>query len=400
MTPEDFAKHPALCALPWHGIYINPDGAVKNCAISAQTLGNIHDSQLPDIMNNVHNREIRQDMLSKIKHVRCDSCYQVEHNSGSDNENESNRSWYKKVTLKHESNFNFFDRVDNFVPVVLDLRWRNTCNQACVYCGPDLSSLWAEKVNHPFRINDQILTQSKEWIFSNLKSVKHVYLAGGEPLLIKENQRLLEKLLEEVPDVDIRINTNLSSIDNPVFQLLKKFANVKWTVSVDSKEELFEYMRWPGHWKTFLHNLKVLQSVVGDQINFNMVWCILNDIDIIDTIDYLIDQGYHENMFVVQCLIDPSPLSILHLPISQKKELQRQILNRQNRCNQDWWLYKSLRSMYNFLDRDFIEPRNISFQGQQPLSSGLQGTFEYLKNIDKIQNKDSRNIFPRLYQYQ
>jgi radical SAM protein with 4Fe4S-binding SPASM domain len=400
MTPNDFLKHKSLCPLPWTGIYVNPDGNIKNCAISDEVLGNIHTTKLPDILNNDINQQIRKDMLENIQHKRCNVCYKTENNADNQEENESNRTWYKKVTIKNETNLELFDSTDKFQPTVIDLRWRNTCNQACVYCGPDLSSLWAKILDRPHEIDEDILAKSKEWIFSNLNSVKHVYLAGGEPLLIKENQILLEQLLKVSPDVEIRINSNLSNIDNPIFRLLTKFSNVKWTVSVDSKEQYFEYMRWPGNWNSFLNNLQVVKGLVGDQINFNMVWCILNDVDILDTMDYLLELGYHENMFIVQCLSGPSPLSILHLPKERRLELQERIGERQKKTNPDWWLYKSLSSMYNFLNQEINQPKNISFFKKQQLSAGLPGTFEYLQAIDLIQNVDSSKIFPNLYQYQ
>lgn len=399
MNTKNFWQHKSLCPLPWTGVYVNPDGRVKNCAISQETLGNIHDQPLPEILQNESNFGIRQDMLQDIRHKRCDACYRVEDNSSNPTDNESNRTWYKKVMLNHGTDFNIFDSTKYSEPMVLDLRWRNTCNQACVYCGPDLSSLWAKSIDVSYRINDEILSRSQDWIFSNLQSVRHVYLAGGEPLMIKENQRLLERLLEVTPDVEIRVNSNINHIDNPIFKLLSEFQNVKWTISVDSKEQYFEYMRWPGNWLTFLSNLSTVKNIVGDQINFNMVWCILNDIDILHTIDFLLDQGYHENMFVVQCLVDPLPLNILHLPKDHRSDLQLQIKKRQKDCNKDWWLYKSLNSMYNFLDQD-VKKKTSSFHGLKPLSDGLKGTFEFLREIDRIQSKNSKEIFTRLYQYQ
>lgn len=399
MNQDDFLKHHSLCPLPWTGIYVNPDGAIKNCAISEQTLGNIHDTALHDILNNTVNTQIRKDMINNVRHDRCNVCYKVEDNINNQQENESNRSWYKKVSIKNNTDLDLFDSVNNFQPTTIDLRWRNTCNQACVYCGPDLSSLWAQTLDRHYQIEDDILAKSKEWIFSNLHLIKHVYLAGGEPLLIKENQILLERLLEVAPDIEIRINSNLSNINTPVFRLLTKFSNVKWTVSVDSKEQYFEYMRWPGKWSIFLDNLKIIKTLVNDQINFNMVWCILNDVNILDTIDYLLDLGYHENMFIVQCLQSPTPLSILHLPKEYRISLQQRIINRQKKANPDWWLYKSLSSMYNFLNQEIKEPANISFFKKYPISPGLVGTFEYLQKIDQIQNADSSKIFSTLYQY-
>lgn len=95
MNKDTFFNHNSLCPLPWNGIFVNPDGKIKNCAISRQSLGDINQQPLQDIVDNHINREIRSDMLNNIKHKRCNACYQVEENASLKNNNESNRTWYK-----------------------------------------------------------------------------------------------------------------------------------------------------------------------------------------------------------------------------------------------------------------------------------------------------------------
>lgn len=398
MNLKDFVEHPAVCALPWTGIYVNPDGTIKNCAISKEKLGNLHDSTVLDLLNNDTNQRVRQDMLDGVRHARCTACYGVEDNAENKILNESNRTWYKKIAIKNKIDLDIFNKVDTFQPMVLDLRWRNTCNRACIYCGPDLSSLWETMMDQDYTIDDSVLDRSKKYIFENLHTVKHVYLAGGEPLLIKENQLLLEKLLEINPDVDIRINSNIGNIKNPVFALLKKFSNVKWTISVDSRGDSFEYIRWPGKWNEFLNNLDEVRSIAQDNINFNMVWCILNDEEILDTIDFFMDRGFHENAFIVQCLSWPEPLSVLNLPLQHRLNLKEKILQKQSAADPNYWLYKSLSSMYNFLDKT-LEFESGTFFKKIPMKSGLAGTFQFLSDIDAMRNTSSETIFKRLYQY-
>lgn len=399
MNKRDFVMHEALCALPWTGIYVNPDGLIKNCSISGTGLGNIHDTNLGEILNGPVNQAIRQDMLDGQRHPRCTACYQVEDNAGNRNQNESNRAWYKKLAIRHQQDLEIFDHIDRFSPTVLDLRWRNTCNRACIYCGPDLSSLWQDMMGMQYRIDESVLAKSRQWIFDHLDTVKHVYLAGGEPLIIKENQTLLEHLLQVNPKVEIRINSNIGNINTPVFRLLERFPNVMWTISVDSMARSFEYMRWPGRWNEFLTNLKTIQSLVGDQINFNMVWCILNDQDILTTVDFLINQGFHENMFIIQCLTFPRTLSVINLPETARQDLMNSIAQRRERADPNYWLYKSLCSMYNFLDAPKIGGPTMFFDRIQ-LEPGLQGTIKFLQAIDAMRGTDSREIFTRLYQYQ
>jgi radical SAM protein with 4Fe4S-binding SPASM domain len=397
LTKNEFLNHNSVCPLPWNGIYLEPDGRIKNCAISRQTLGNINQEPIEHIINNEINQSIRKDMLDNKRHHRCNACYQVEDNALSKNNNESNRSWYKKVAVRN-TKLDIFNTTDKFEPIVLDLRWRNTCNYACVYCGSDLSSTWESLIkSKPVEIDENLLDKSKKYIFDRLESVKHVYLAGGEPLLMKDNVELLDRLITVNPDVEIRVNSNISNLNGPVFARLKKFKNVKWTISVDSSHEVFEYMRWPGNWNTFVKNLLIIKELAGDQINFNMVWCALNSTEILNTVDTLIDLGFHENMFIVQCLQSPTSLSVLNLPDDIIQDLKIKIMHRIHSANSKWWLYKSLNSMYNFLHNP--EPVFKKNEVLPDGSTGINGVIEYLTAVDQLRKTNSRLIFKDLYKF-
>jgi molybdenum cofactor biosynthesis enzyme MoaA len=124
-------------------------------------------------------------------------------------------------------------QVGNFDLHTVDVRWTNLCNFACVYCGPEFSSKWSTELKiHPKVPDQQQLMDFKNYIYDHAGQLKHVYLAGGEPLLMKENLILLEKLN---PDANIRINTNLSKVDTRVFEAICEFPNVHWTVSVETQ---------------------------------------------------------------------------------------------------------------------------------------------------------------------
>jgi MoaA/NifB/PqqE/SkfB family radical SAM enzyme len=366
-------------------MYVNPDGKVKNCAISDLNLGNLHDQPVEKILVGSNNVMVKQDMLAGVRHSRCNACYSVENNTTNQpqHSSSSNRSWYKKYGIKNV-NLDLYDRAENFSLRVLDLRWRNTCNFSCVYCGPDLSSQWASELkDKSFTIDEDVLRSNKKYIFENLKHITHVYLAGGEPLLIKENLELLNILKDQNPDVEIRINTNLSVIDNEIFKKLITFKNVKWTVSVDSLRAEFEYIRYPGDWDKFYQNLLYLKHQEFD-INFNMVWCILNSTSIFDCIDFLKNIGFHENSFIIQTLTSPTELDLRGLPDVALEQVKEKIKIELAAADPQYWLYKSLNLMYNFITK--TEP-----------GRNMNSTFDFLSTLDRRRNISSKDVFPMLY---
>jgi radical SAM protein with 4Fe4S-binding SPASM domain len=382
MTPKEYLTKKSFCTLPWLGVYIQPDGDVRNCAITKKTLGNINTQPLNDILHGEDNQTIKKDMLNDVLHERCGHCHLLEKNQKFSPNSVSNRVWYLK-TLKIKD-LDFFDNTSNYRLKMLDLRWKNTCNFACIYCSPDLSSAWASELNLPVHIKEDALQQSLDYIYSNLSTVEHIYLAGGEPLLIKENIVLLKKIQEVNPDVEIRINTNLSIINNEIYNLLKKFKNVHWTVSVDGVGKEFEYVRYGGVWDQFVKNLQQLRQDF-EKINFNSTWCILTAGGVLDCIEFLQNLGFHENSFIVNPLDNPKIWHVGNLPDSELLLLQNKIQSKLNLSDSKYALYNSLSLMLNYTST--------------PIEKDLNTTFKELKKIDSRRNIDSSKIFKELYKF-
>lgn len=337
--------------LPWHGFTLFPNGDVKNCAVSGLTLGNIHQNLLPEILDNESSMQVRKDMQDNVRHARCTTCYRSEDLQPKSNFSNliSNRAWYMKVMKNHDLSVY---QTRRFVrPQILDLRWRNTCNFACIYCGPDLSSRWASELNDDSHvIDDKVFASNKQFILDNLSDVKHIYLAGGEPLLIKDNEDLLQKLRKVNPDATIRINTNLSKISNRIFEMLvHDFKDVRWTISLDSIADSYEYIRWPGIWSEFVSHLRILRNHTN-KIDFNMTWSLLNAYDIFEAIDWLQDQmGFPDSTLVIQPVFQPSWLFIKNLDSEILSHLEQEIKTRLDKAQSG--IYRSsLQSMLSCLE--------------------------------------------------
>ena len=383
MTPKDFFYHPTLCPIPWNGVYIEPDGRVNTCAVAQESLGNIKDTPIQDILTGKVNRSIKLHQINKQKPKNCHYCYRVDDLSQDVSTSQSNRSWYKKMCAE-SVHTGLFDSVDNFKLEILDLRWRNTCNLACGYCSPNLSSRWAQEMqSYPLMPADDQIEQTKAWIYDQLSNIKHVYLAGGEPLLIKDNLDLLERVQQVNPGIDLRVNTNLINIDTPVYRKILEFPKVKWTVSVENIKDKFYYTRYPGDWAKFESNLDQLIST-GADVNFNMTWSLLGAPDILDCIQYFLDRGFHENMFVVNVLDDPFYLDVRNLSNEFLDGMRNRIQQLMSSTNPSYWLHKSLGAMYNFSKQ--------SFSKKDPARSLL-----FFSGLDMRRNLDFSKTFPDTY---
>jgi len=374
MTPRDMLTNPTFCPMPWTGLMYNFDGKVKNCIRSAGPLGNIKDQSIESILLD-NNQPRQQHIIDQQPVETCHTCYDLERG---------------KTGFDHISDRVFYIRELKNIPVdtyqvgrfdlrTVDVRWTNLCNFACVYCGPEFSSKWNEELKIRPAVPDQPqLMDFKNYIYDHAGQLNHVYLAGGEPLLMKENLTLLEKLK---PDTNIRINTNLSKVDTRVFEAICNFPNVHWTVSVETQAEEFEYIRHGGSWPDFLNNLTTIKQL-KHKISFNMLHFLLNYNSIFDCVDFLQAQGFHNNSFIIGALLTPEYLNIRHLPQNVLNSVKSKL---QDRINQKpgYLLEDSYQNMLHHIDT--------------PFEKNIMQSIDRLSELDQRRGIDSKAIFKDLY---
>ena len=380
MTPKDILTNKHFCPMPWTGLMYNVDGKVKNCIRSDEQtglLGNIKDTPIEKILLGSKNVTKQTNITNNTPAAGCHTCYDLEHGKqGFDII--SDRIFYirefKKTPLDTY-------RANNFDLQTIDVRWTNLCNFACVYCSSEFSSRWADELHVNIESpSDEQQQNFKQYIYKHAKQLKHVYLAGGEPLLMKENLELLNELN---PEVNLRINTNLSKVDTGVFTAVCKFKNVHWTVSAETVEDEFEYIRFGGKWQDFLDNLNTIRKL-DHKISFNMLWFLLNYNSVFDYVDYLKGLGFHNNSFIIGALLTPDYLNIRHLPKNVLNSLKTKLESKINK-QPGYLLEDSYRNMLHYI--------------QQPIEQDLAGSFDQLAVMDHRRGVDSSKIFIELYKF-
>ena len=378
MDSKEYLTNKKFCPIPWSGFMYNSNGDVLNCIRSQRPIGNLKDNSIYDILKT--NTETKQNMLDHKDGLGCHVCYDLEGDKkGYDMI--SDRIFYLKELKSVDKTL--YDRVDNFNLHTIDIRWSNVCNHACVYCSPEYSSKWANelKVNIAEPSRERV-AELKELVFKNAHQLKHVYMAGGEPLLMKENLELLEILQEKNPQVNLRINTNLSKTGTRVFEKVCEFSNVHWTVSVDTMGDQFEYIRYGGVWQDFLNNLEHITNK-GHKISFNMLWYALNYRSIFDTIEFFKRLGYHNNSFIIGPLLNPSWQDVRNLPNETINILADE-------------LQQKINEKPKFLLEDSY--KNMLRHLKTPFTKDIKTTIINIQNIDQRRSLNSKDIFDEFYE--
>ena len=327
VTDSQKAIPPAFCPLPWTHISIKPNGVYRLCCQSnvsegAGVLKDEHNDEFhvsrsswtEDIINSKTLREVRISMLQGKWHKACVRC-KKEYRSGLEPRNHYERKVLSQIMgpkdyPDYETALQITDKEGKVDPSQLlfymDVRFGNYCNLKCIMCGPTDSSSWYE--DHQALYNKNFFQQDgkrihflkskhnrwktkdnvfnwhdnlvfKDQIQKNLKQIRYVFIAGGEPLLIKSHYDFLKECVEAgLPqNIVLDYNTNITIVPKKVLLLWKHFKKVKIGMSVDALGSLNEYIRFPSIWGKIKSNLNKLDKAKGSfELRISLTVSLLN----------------------------------------------------------------------------------------------------------------------------
>jgi MoaA/NifB/PqqE/SkfB family radical SAM enzyme len=257
------------CAAPWRGLHINPRGDVKTCcAGDPNMLGNLNSQSITEILNSDLMAEIRGSLAQGQPHAYCSNCVKAER-FGADSE----RRWHNNVN----PDFDFAVAGDKYhYPVIVDVRWNTTCNLSCNYCGEACSSKWASIKGIPVKSGARpYYDQVCDFIEQHHEHIHEVALVGGEPLLLPENERLLD-VIPKTAIVTLITNMNVDLDKNKIFAKLAARSQVGWSMSFDNVGPRFEYVRHGGNWDTLKKNLATVKNLMTTQGQWGGIHAVYN----------------------------------------------------------------------------------------------------------------------------
>ena len=253
------------CAAPWRGLHINPRGDVKTCcAGDPNMLGNLHDQTIEQVLHGPVMQEIRATLRQGRAHdTYCKNCVQAEQYGRSE------RAWHNQANPGFQVDLH--SDLDHS-PVLIDIRWNTTCNLSCNYCCEKSSSKWATIKKLPIKSGTRPYYQQVcAYLENNQSAIKKLGLVGGEPLLLKEN----ELLLDVVPDtckIDLITNLSVDLNKNKIFAKLASKKNVGWNVSFENTAQRFVYVRHGASWTMMQTNMKKILACDGHKVGVHALY--------------------------------------------------------------------------------------------------------------------------------
>lgn len=359
-----FKKNKNFCVVPWTNFELYTNGDIKTCSYGKKTFGNLKEKSIYEILQDKDMLKLKQDMLNDTPNDNCIACQ---------NRNiESEKFEYLKGHYNHlvkNEDINY-DDIKNFDLRSIDLHWSNVCNLRCVMCHPIQSSLIAKDLDVVIpSITEENIQNIIDMIIKNQYKLKEIYLSGGEPFYIPHNVKLLSLLKNK--EVPLRINTNMHwNNNNKLYKILKDFKNVQLTMSADSIEEKFNYIRNGASWNTFIKNIEKIKKETKFELRINTIFSVINANEIDQLINYFYNQVGIKDI-TINILYRPKEIDSRNYPENKKQIIVEK-------------LYKILNSV----------KENINLKNNiQNCIDQIQKTklYDYNDCLDKITVKHKKN---------
>ena len=153
-------------------------------------------------------------------------------------------------------------------------------------------------------------------------------MLGGEPLLLKENLKLLDAI-DENTGVEIFTNLNVDLDNNEIYQRLIGRSNVNWYVSMETVKEKFEFVRRGAVWQQQVENLNKLSRTAPKSLSLQSQYCVYSAFDLVDLFDFCSE---FDNASV-NLVCDNFNIQVLDI-FSYPQEFKIQALEQLNKCSE------------------------------------------------------------------
>ena len=431
-----------FCILPWVHLSTRPDGSMRVCCTAnASSVGatndkehggqvgilktedgkpnNLNVSDFETAWNSTYMKNVRKQMLNGEMPPSCLKCYKEEAAGHNSKRMWETAYWSQRVNVDQ---LIADTDTDGSVPpqlAYIDLRFGTKCQLACVMCSPHDSSGWIKDYKKIFpAVENTSLKETMQWedkgstngssynwhkqnptfwkqFYEQMPSMQQIYFAGGESLIIEEHYEILEWR-------------------DDLFDLWKEFKLVRFHYSIDSIEQMNDYIRYPSKWSRQAEVFHILDKKTSNNVEVTVACAVqaLNIYYIPDLIKWKLTQKFKKiNMWPFGAgainyhfVYHPPHLNVKVLPKWFKEEVRKKYEEFIPWWEANWELgvpswhkgkvdYDKWRSASYGVDRLM---GMVKFMESEDWSIRLSETKEFLELCDKQRNLNWKEVFPEM----
>jgi sulfatase maturation enzyme AslB (radical SAM superfamily) len=267
------------CPLPFKHAFLDSTGVAACCQTPRQQVA------IKDWANNPYLQQLQTKIISGTVPLECQGCVNQERVQGRSLRTDSLRDYdYQRFT---STDIDF-----------VDYRSNNICNFKCRTCEPAFShGIAKEARDHPplhefFQIIDNktvsVTEENSEWLYNNIDVIKRLMITGGEPTVMPEIKKIVERVVYDQLDIELLITTNGSFVDDFWCEATRLHNKIHWTVSIDAVGTEAESIRYGTKWSVVERNLKWLAQHASS-LNINTVVSNLNVLHLKPLLEFVLE---------------------------------------------------------------------------------------------------------------
>jgi glutamate-1-semialdehyde 2,1-aminomutase len=159
----------------------------------------------------------------------------------------------------------------------------------------------------------------RDVLLQNADCLRGLYFTGGEPMIERQVENVLQYLVEKqaAQHIVLELNSNCTVLRESMLQKLQQFREVRLGLSIDAFGAYYEYIRYPARWAAIRRNVEKLVSLSSERFKLFggvvlQVYNALNATEILEFFDGL------NIPYAVHFATWPSFLNVAVLPASVK----------------------------------------------------------------------------------
>lgn len=262
-----------FCHAPQTNIDVSPQGVISPCCKFQwhqynHAPYNVNTHSLDDYLQHPVLQQVKQEFDAGTWPQGCDRCRIEEENGIASKRQLDILRWH-----------DLYEKHSGVGWLTGSIAFGNTCNLACITCGPWASSRWNTEYQERYKINivpHHFYKNSfvQEFV-KHVPDIVHLDIPGGEPFLsgISEQLELLTYLIDQnrAHQVSLHYTTNATTMpDSKWWDLWQHFKEIDLQISIDGIEDKNSYIRFPSVWNDVYSNIKQYQKHELAHANFRL----------------------------------------------------------------------------------------------------------------------------------